>query len=160
MHRDNFWPGQGFGGHRTRRGDMAPIILNLLREEPMHGYEIISRLEEKSHGMWRPSAGSVYPNLQLLEEQGLIKNKNEDGKKVYSLTDTGKDEADRVNEKFKSRWEEREAHAQAFKKLKLSFFDVMNIVKDIASQHNEEKNQKLEEIINKAKDELAKLRDE
>jgi DNA-binding PadR family transcriptional regulator len=159
--RDNLWMAQGgFGTHRARRGDMAPIILNLLRDKPMHGYEIISNLEEKSHGMWRPSAGSIYPNLQLLEEQGLVVSENQDDKKVYSLTDKGREEADRVNERFKHRWQERDAHAQTFKELKMTFFDTMGILRDIASQNSEEKNDKVRKILNHAKEELATLRDQ
>ena len=63
---------KGWRGSRARRGDMVPIILRALLEKPMHGYEIISELEEKSFGYWWPSAGSIYPNLQLLEEQGFV----------------------------------------------------------------------------------------
>jgi DNA-binding PadR family transcriptional regulator len=157
MFRDSF----GFNeGHRARRGDMAPIILNALLEKPMHGYEIISHLEAKTHGMWRPSAGSVYPNLQLLEEQDLITSKNENDKKIYSLTDKGKVEAERVHDRFKARWEERDSHAKSHKDLKMSFVDAMGILKQIASQDSEAKNEKVKEILNEAKDKLAKLRDE
>jgi DNA-binding PadR family transcriptional regulator len=155
--RDNF----GFNdGHRARRGDMAPIILDALLEKPMHGYEIISHLEAKSHGMWRPSAGSIYPNLQLLEEQELIVSKSDSDKKIYSLTGKGREEAEKVHNRFKDRWEERDSHAKSHKELKVMMFETMGILKDIAHQDNDEKYEKVKEILNEAKEKLAKLRDE
>ncbi len=83
-----------WGFMQARRGDMRPIILRVLKTKPMHGYEIIRHLEEKSHGMWRPSPGSVYPTLQLLEEEDLVTAKESDGKKIYELTSKGKKEAE------------------------------------------------------------------
>src|SRR5580704_13470820 len=60
------------GGGRARRGNVRQAVLALLAERPMHGYEIIQELEARTHGIWRPSAGSVYPTLQLLEDEGLV----------------------------------------------------------------------------------------
>jgi DNA-binding PadR family transcriptional regulator len=64
-------------------------ILALLGERPMHGYEMIQQLEERTGGRWRPSAGSIYPTLQLLEDEGLVKGEEVEGKRVFSLTDSG-----------------------------------------------------------------------
>jgi DNA-binding PadR family transcriptional regulator len=69
---------------------MRQALLRTLADGPAHGYEVIRRLEERSDGMWRPSAGSVYPTLQLLEEQGLLTSRDEGGKRVYELTDEGR----------------------------------------------------------------------
>ena len=77
-------------GPMVRRGDVRTAILALLAEEPMHGYQIIGQLGERSGGMWRPSAGSVYPTLQQLEDEGLVKGEEREGRKVYALTDDGK----------------------------------------------------------------------
>jgi DNA-binding PadR family transcriptional regulator len=77
-----------------RRGDIRVALLRALQAGPAHGYEIIRRLEEGSGGMWRPSAGSVYPTLQLLEEQGLLSSHEDSGKRVYELTDSGRAEAE------------------------------------------------------------------
>src|SRR3990170_7725337 len=60
------------GRGRMRRGDIRTAILAVLTKSPGHGYDIMSRLQEKSGGMWRPSAGSVYPTLQQLEDEGLV----------------------------------------------------------------------------------------
>ncbi len=84
---------RGFGGphgSRARRGDVRPAILRLLSEQPMHGYQIIQELSARSGGAWSPSAGSVYPTLQLLADEGLVTAEETAGKKVFSLTDAGK----------------------------------------------------------------------
>lgn len=104
MHHGHPWGGNPFFDGpwgrlqmlQARRGDMRGIILKSLLEKPMHGYEIIRSLEEASHGMWRPSPGSVYPMLQLLEEEELVTGRDENGKKVYSLTDAGKAAAEKA----------------------------------------------------------------
>ena len=82
-----FGPGRGA---MVRRGDVRTAILTLLAEEPMHGYQMIQRLGERSGGMWRPSAGSVYPTLQQLEDEGLVAGEERDGRKVYALTEDGR----------------------------------------------------------------------
>jgi DNA-binding PadR family transcriptional regulator len=82
-----FGPGRG---PQVRRGDVRAAIIALLAEEPMHGYQIIGQLGERSGGMWRPSAGSVYPTLQQLEDEGLVKGEEREGRNVYSLTEDGK----------------------------------------------------------------------
>jgi DNA-binding PadR family transcriptional regulator len=78
------------GGGRTRRGDIKFLILAVLAEGPRHGYDIIAALEEKSNGRYRPSAGSVYPTLTMLEEGGFIAGEQADGKRVFTITDTGR----------------------------------------------------------------------
>jgi len=84
--------GPAFGpGRRAGRGDMRAAILALLAEEPMHGYQIIQVIAERSGGNWRPSPGSVYPTLQQLEDEGLIEPApSESGRRVYTLTEPGR----------------------------------------------------------------------
>lgn len=84
--------GRGRGGPRARRGDVRAAVLALLADRPMHGYEMIKEIEERSEGAWTPSAGSIYPMLQLLEDEGLIRGEDSDGKRRFSLTDTGRTE--------------------------------------------------------------------
>jgi DNA-binding PadR family transcriptional regulator len=84
--------GQPWGGRRARRGDVRTGLLSLLADKPMHGYDLIRELEQRSAGMWRPSPGSIYPTLQLLEDEGLISGQEQDGKRVYSITDAGRAE--------------------------------------------------------------------
>jgi DNA-binding PadR family transcriptional regulator len=112
------WGGWWRGGwHHARRrgrqqmfesGEMKFVILRLIREKPRHGYEIIKALEEKFAGCYTPSAGTVYPTLQLLEDQGYIRGIEEDGRKVYrstpegeALLDSRRDEVDEIFERVR-----------------------------------------------------------
>src|SRR5450631_2673901 len=100
-----FGPGGGYGGfpfggyggggggrgrgRKARRGDIRTAALLLLAEEPRNGYQIMQEVEERSDGVWRPSPGSVYPALQQLEDEGLIRSEEIDGRKLFRLTDAG-----------------------------------------------------------------------
>src|ERR1700740_335964 len=76
-------------GRRARRGDIRTAALLLLAEEPRNGYQIMQEVEERSDGVWRPSPGSVYPALQQLEDEGLIRSEESDGRKLFAITDEG-----------------------------------------------------------------------
>jgi DNA-binding PadR family transcriptional regulator len=83
----------GFGPPRDRlfaRGDLKYVILDLLKDQPRHGYDVIRALEERFRGFYRPSPGSVYPTLQMLEDLGYVVAKEQDGKRVYTITDAGR----------------------------------------------------------------------
>ena len=77
-------------GTRVGRGEVRTAVLALLAEKPRHGYEIIREIEERSGGSWKPSAGSVYPTLQLMADEGLISAEESNGRKIYSLTEAGR----------------------------------------------------------------------
>ncbi len=81
-------------GTRMQRGDVRAAVLALLAEKPMHGYQIINEIDERSGGSWKPSPGSVYPTLQLLADEGLISVEESDGRKTYSLTAEGREAVD------------------------------------------------------------------
>jgi DNA-binding PadR family transcriptional regulator len=90
----------GFGGHhggprgrgrKARRGDIRTAALLLLAEEPRNGYQIMQEVQERSEDLWRPSPGSVYPALQQLEDEGLIRSQEQDGRKLFVLTDAGRE---------------------------------------------------------------------
>jgi DNA-binding PadR family transcriptional regulator len=78
------------GGHRGGRGDVRAAVLALLAERPMHGYEMLTELARRTSGMWRPSPGSLYPALQLLEDQGLVRSVAERGRRRFELTAEGR----------------------------------------------------------------------
>ena len=80
---------------RTRRGEIRTGLLAILLDGPGHGYELIQRVEEKTSGSWKPSPGSVYPTLQLLEDEGFVTASANDGKRTYQLTEEGRVEAQR-----------------------------------------------------------------
>jgi DNA-binding PadR family transcriptional regulator len=95
-------PGKGHGGgHRgsgygggVRRGEVRDLLLAALLDGPAHGYELMGWLEERSGGRWRPSPGSVYPLLQLFEDEGLAEGREHGGRKVFALTEAGRAQAD------------------------------------------------------------------
>lgn len=93
--RPPFGPGRGgpFGGGRgrRRRGDVRTALLMLLAEEPRNGYQLMQTIEERSGGQWRPSPGSVYPTLAQLEDEGLIRAVEQDGAKLFEITDQGRE---------------------------------------------------------------------
>ncbi len=84
--------GRGRGGRRRwfGSGDMKYVILKMLADRPMHGYEVMKELAEQTHGCYKPSPGTVYPTLQWLEDEGLVSSEEQAGKKVYSVTDEGR----------------------------------------------------------------------
>jgi DNA-binding PadR family transcriptional regulator len=93
------------------KGDLKYVILNLLKDKPSHGYEIIRALEELFHGFYTPSAGSVYPTLQMLEDMGYVSSSERDGKKIYTITEEGKkflqeqqDVMDKIEKQMKDWW--------------------------------------------------------
>ena len=89
-----------------RRGDIRTALLVVLEEGPGHGYDLIQRLEGKTDGGWRPSPGSVYPTLQMLEDEGLVRSTERDGKRTFELTEAGVAEAAaRVEEAGGTPWE-------------------------------------------------------
>jgi DNA-binding PadR family transcriptional regulator len=96
-------PGSWRHGGRRRgrrgRGDVRAAILALLAERPMHGYEMIQELETRTGGVWRPSPGSVYPTLQLLEDEDLITGEESEGRRRFALTDAGRAEAERQGQR-------------------------------------------------------------
>lgn len=85
------WHGFGAGAERFfQKGDFKYLILDLLKDKPRYGYEIIRDLEEQFHGFYAPSPGAVYPTLQMLEEMGYVTASQQDSKKVYTITDEGR----------------------------------------------------------------------
>jgi DNA-binding PadR family transcriptional regulator len=83
--------GRGWGDEsRTRRGDIKFILLELLSEHPSHGYDLIKEMETRYGGFRRLSPGSVYPTLQMLEEGGYLRSTQEGGKRIYTITDEGR----------------------------------------------------------------------
>jgi DNA-binding PadR family transcriptional regulator len=94
-----------------QKGNLKYIILDLIKDRPRHGYDIIRELEEQSHGFYKPSPGVIYPTLQMLEEMGYAKSSEQEGKKIYSITDEGlkflddrSNIADSVRSQMKRKW--------------------------------------------------------
>src|SRR6266540_1969129 len=99
-------PGGFPRGPRARRGDVRAAALLLLAEEPRNGYQIMQEIEERSGGVWRPSPGSVYPALAQLEDEGLIRVEERDGRRTFALTDTGRAFVEERRADLVAPWEE------------------------------------------------------
>jgi DNA-binding PadR family transcriptional regulator len=104
------FPFGGFGprgrGRKARRGDIRTAALLLLAEEPRNGYQIMQEVQERSDGAWSPSPGSVYPALSQLEDEGLIRTDESDGRKVFALTDAGRESLSQRDASRPAPWEE------------------------------------------------------
>ena len=112
--------GRGFGfgsdapmgrGPRRGRGDVRTAALLLLLERPMHGYEMILEIRERSGEAWSPSPGAIYPTIQLLTDEGLITTTDQDGKKVSSLTEAGRTAAQELAATKTAPWDEASSDA-------------------------------------------------
>ncbi len=112
MHGFGPWMREGRGGRggrggRARRGDVRAAALALIAEQPMNGYQIIQEIGERSDGVWRPSPGSIYPALQQLEDEGLIRAEASDGgRRAYQLTDEGRTYADSHADELRAPWDD------------------------------------------------------
>jgi DNA-binding PadR family transcriptional regulator len=93
-------------GRRARRGDIRTAALLLLAEEPRNGYQIMQEVQERSGGMWSPSPGSVYPALAQLEDEGLIRTEDRDGRKLFAITDEGRALLDERGSERPAPWEQ------------------------------------------------------
>jgi DNA-binding PadR family transcriptional regulator len=144
--------GQRRGG-RGSRLNVRPAVLALLLERPMHGYEIIQELDSRTNGIWRPSPGSVYPTLQLLEDEGLIEAEAQGGRKSYHLTDAGRAEAETAaqNPPWASIGDETMNQAQDFRDAAVG---IMGALKQVGFNGTPEQRQKALEVLNETKRKL------
>ena len=130
---------------RMRRGDMKFLLLEVLKEGPRHGYDIISELERQSG--YRPSPGSIYPTLQMLEEGGFLTSEQVEGKKVYSITEEG---LKLLEERGAPPFEAHPKMAQAFE-LRKSMMKLGAAAMEAARDGDEETVKKISDILDKAR---------
>ncbi|HEX9067018.1 MAG TPA: PadR family transcriptional regulator, partial [Streptosporangiaceae bacterium] len=93
---------------KASRGDVRAAILALLREGPLNGYQIMSEIEERSGGAWRPSPGAVYPALSQLADEGLISGEESGGRRTFALTEAGREYIEQNPEMARGAWESAE----------------------------------------------------
>ena len=158
-------PGHGprHGGRFFERGGIRFAILDLLKDKPRHGYDIIREMEERSGGFYSPSPGAVYPTLQALEDQDLVTATVEEGKKVYAITEAGvayleehKDRARDHRERWQSHWAGgREGEAwEAVDGIRSALGEVRRAIRESAGDEA-----KLKEIDALLKDVATKIRE-
>jgi DNA-binding PadR family transcriptional regulator len=158
-------PGFGFGpggrragrrrgrSGRGRRGDVRAAILVLLAEQPMHGYEMIQQIAERSNGIWRPSPGSVYPTLQLLRDEGLITATETGGsKKLFELTEDGRAAAEKIET---PPWDEiAEGVDPGHMNLRAAMGQLFGAVAQSAHAATAEQQQRIVDVLNTARREI------
>jgi DNA-binding PadR family transcriptional regulator len=156
------WGGGGFPepffgrGPKVGRGDVRAAILALLAERPMHGYQIIQELSERSGGLWRPSPGSIYPTLQFLEDEGLVRSEVIDGRRVFHLTDVGNDVATKRGEGVAPPWDVA-AGAGPLVELREVGFGVVAAVMQVAQTGTARQIAKTREILSDARKRIYRL---
>ena len=150
---EGFGPGHGRGrGGRGRRPNVRAAVLALLNERPMHGYEMITELESRTGGIWRPSPGSVYPTLQLLEDEGLIVSEEAGGRKRFTLTDAGRAEAGAATE---TPWQHiGDERVENWHDLRDAGFGAMNALRQVMMSGTDEQRQQAVAVINEARRKL------
>jgi DNA-binding PadR family transcriptional regulator len=147
--------GHGRGRGRGGRGrpNVRNAVLALLAERSMHGYEMIQELESRTGGIWRPSPGSVYPTLQLLEDEGLITAEESGGRKRFVLTDTGRPEAATAAES--APWQEfgddTVSQAQEYRD---AIFGIMNALRQVGFSGSDEQRARALEVLVETKRKL------
>ena len=151
--------GGGFGprgGRKAGRGDIRAAILALLAEEPMHGYQIISEISERSEGAWRPSPGSVYPTLQQLADEGLVKTRETDGRRIHELTHDGREQA--AAREGAAPWETAaEGADDQHLALRELGFGVIAAARQVAQTGSEEQLTAAQEVLREARKRLYRL---
>jgi DNA-binding PadR family transcriptional regulator len=161
---------RGRGGRRGprraffRQGEVRLALLSLLHDGHAHGYELMKRLEERSGGMYHASAGTVYPVLQQLEDEDLIRSQEQDGKKVYELTQAGRDEL-RLHEEEVERiwkraggWKEWGVHmGPESAEIWSSWGRLTKTAFKAAARADMEATEKIREILDRARKELEEL---
>lgn len=160
-HFGNEMFGRGWGDeHRTRRGDIKFILLELLSEHPSHGYDLIKAMETRYGGFRRLSPGSVYPTLQLLEEGGYLKSAQEGGKRIYTITDEGRQLlAERSQQETSdSPWDTVKSFVkgkpQEFIELRNAATELAAAVMQVARSGNMERINRVRELLEQVKREI------
>ena len=163
------WAGGGMGGPgsgppwgrgrpRSRRGDVRFAVLRLLAEEPMHGYQMITVLAERSGGAWRPSPGSIYPTLQQLEDEGLVTVTEREGRRTFTLTDAGRAEVERAPAGRRAPWDElKDEDGAGTRALRATAFQVMGAAMQVAAAGDERQVARAERLLKDARKALYRL---
>jgi DNA-binding PadR family transcriptional regulator len=142
------------GGRRMARGDIRRAILSALQEGPSHGYGVMRRLEEMSGGLWRPSPGSVYPHLQMLEDEGMVGSSEKDGTRIFHLTDAGVAEAAKGTP---LPWQARGESDDQIRNLRLAVTQLMGAAKQLSGAGENAQVERGIAVVQKARKELYQI---
>lgn len=151
-----------------KKGDMKYVILDLLKDKPAHGYELTQALENRFHGLYSPSAGSVYPVLQLLEDMGCVTSNITEGKKVYTITEAGKkflkdqqETVETIRERFQGWWgAQNREYLQMVREMMNYARDITGEIRRIAMRKDPAKIARINEILAKTLKEIEQIHQE
>lgn len=151
-----------------KKGDMKYVILELVKEKPAHGYELTQALEDRFHGMYSPSPGSIYPILQLLEDMGYVSSNVNEGKKVYTITDAGMkflEERKETTEKIKGRLQElwdpkNEEFMQNWRNVQNYSREINHFIGYMATRQDPNKMAKVSEVLSRTFKEIEQIYNE
>lgn len=139
-------------GPRRGRGDVRTAVLLLLLEQPMHGYEMIQQIRERSNEAWSPSPGAIYPTIQLLSDEGLITTSDADGKKVSSLTEIGRSAAEALAATKSTPWDDASSGAgDKVNTLRQSVFQLMQATRQIGMAGTDAQRQRATELLDETR---------
>ena len=147
---------QKVGPTRMGRGDVRAAVLALLAERPMHGYQIIQEIDERSGGAWKPSPGSVYPTLQLLTDEGLITAEESNGRKTYALTPEGRQEAEASGDRS-APWETPGSKESARTALPKAGIDLAQAVAQVGRSGSPDQVKQAVEVLDAARRKLYSI---
>jgi DNA-binding PadR family transcriptional regulator len=148
----------GRANFRAKRGQVESTVLEILLDGEATGYEIIATIEKRSGGLWKPSAGSIYPKLEKMAEAGLIDTDEEfDNKNSYTLTDEGKARAEKAKKANASFWKRAEALKKHGLKEKMAFAEIMTLVKQIHRTGDDTQKAELSELVADVKAQLEEI---
>ena len=167
MFGDNFHDNQR-KSRLFKKGDLKYVILDMVKDCPSHGYDITTVLEERFHGLYSPSAGSIYPILQFLESENFVTSCRKDGKNVYTITVEGKrflkDEkvtTDKIKERFRSLWSSTDKeYLQDIRAILNYTSEMRNIIGKIAMSKDSLKVTAIRKIMAKASADIKAISEE
>jgi DNA-binding PadR family transcriptional regulator len=143
---------------RRSRGAIRLSVLLVLADAPMHGYQIMQELAERSGGAWRPSPGAIYPTLQRLEDAGLIRGEDmSDDRRVYSLTEEGRKIADRLVAEGVAPWQAADPHHLAAGELRREVGQLIAAAMQVAKSGTGQQREKAEELLASTRRGLYKI---
>jgi DNA-binding PadR family transcriptional regulator len=160
------WGRGGRWGRFFGPGEIRLALLSMVESGPKHGYELMKELESKSGGIYKASAGAIYPALQQLEDEGMVTSETVGGKRTYSLTDGGKAELQRVAETVKRIWQRAEQAGDWAPWMGMEGAEVMRPAADLMKtalraatrgSHDSAKIAKIREILERTKNEIEML---
>jgi DNA-binding PadR family transcriptional regulator len=161
FHEERFFRGSR-RGTSFQKGDLKYVILDLLKDKPRHGYDIIRELEELSFGFYKPSPGVIYPTLQMLEEMGYAGSTEQDGKRVYSITEEGlkflenqSNIADGVRRQMKHKWGFKNIGRMI--KVMKEFHALENLLGDSFRSLDFDKAEQISQILSRAYQEIESV---